>query len=218
MKTTRLTPLLAACSTIAILAGCSADSDWGREAGSVITASSFGEATLNNTGIQSGERSYIIDLAGRFSREVTETVNFEFNSATLDDPARRILQQQARWILHFPEVRFKVFGHTDLVGSSSYNKRLGLRRARAVISYLSSLGISRTRLEAVVSHGETQPLVATEGREARNRRTLTEVSGFVQSSALILNGEYAAVIFREYIMAAVPPPGVVPTSQLVAGQ
>lgn len=214
MKTTRLTPLLAACSTMAILAGCAADSDWGREAGSAILAPSFGQATLNNTEIQSGERTYIVDLAGRFSREVTETVNFAFNSAVLDGPARNILREQARWILHFPEVRFKVYGHTDLVGSNAYNNRLGLRRARAIVSYLSSLGISRSRLEAVVSHGENQPLVVTEGREPRNRRTVTEVSGFVQSNPLILNGEYAAVIFREYIIAAVPPPGLTTRTNL----
>ena len=51
----------------------------------------------------------------------------------------------------FPEVRFRVYGHTDAVGSSAYNKRLGLRRANAVVSYLSTQGIDRSRLEAVVS-------------------------------------------------------------------
>ncbi len=217
MKTTRLTPLLAACSTVALLAGCAADSDWGREAGSIIDAQSFGEATLNNTGIQSGEISYVIGLAERFSREVPSTVNFAFNSATLDETARTILRQQADWIRHFPEVRFKVFGHTDLVGSNAYNKRLGLRRARAIVAYLSSLGISRTRLQAVVSHGETQPLIATQGPEARNRRTLTEVSGFVQNNPLVLNGQYAAVIFREYVAAAVPRPGLDPAPVVLGG-
>lgn len=217
MKTTRLTPLLAACSTVALLAGCAADTNWGREAGSVIETQSFGAATLNNTGIHSGELTYVIGLAERFSREVPATVNFAFNSATLDEAARTILRQQAGWIRHFPEVRFKVFGHTDLVGSSAYNKRLGLRRARAVVAYLSSLGINRARLEAVVSHGETQPLIATEGREARNRRTLTEVSGFVQNNPLILNGRYATVIFREYVISAQPRAGIDPAPGIIGG-
>jgi peptidoglycan-associated lipoprotein len=39
-------------------------------------------------------------------------------------------------------VRFRVFGHTDKVGSNGYNQKLGLRRAQAAVAYLSSLGIS----------------------------------------------------------------------------
>ena len=63
-------------------------------------------------------------------------------------------------------------------------------------------GISRGRLEAVTSFGETQPLVVTENREPRNRRTVTEVSGFLNNSPAVLNGKYAQVIFREYVDSA----------------
>ncbi len=104
-----------------------------------------------------------------------DTINFAFNSAELSDEARSILQKQANFIKQFPEVRFRVFGHTDKVGSNGYNQRLGLRRAQAAVAYLSSLGISRSRLEAVVSYGETKPLIATNEAEVRNRRTVTEV-------------------------------------------
>lgn len=61
-----------------------------------------------------------------------------------------------------------------------------------------------TRLEAVVSYGETQPLIVTQGRERRNRRTVTEVSGFVQGHPNLLNGRYAEVIFREYVTSGEP--------------
>ncbi len=184
-----------------------------QEAGAVVDAqSSFGSATINNTGIQNGSKSYTINLATRFANEVPSTVNFAFNSAQLDENSRIVLRQQAEWIRQFPEVRFRVFGHTDAVGSNAYNKRLGLRRARAVVSYLSSQGISRSRLEAVVSFGETQPLIATQNRERQNRRTVTEVSGFVDAHPNVLDGKYAAVVYREYIASAVPlPTAAVPT-------
>ena len=129
-------------------------------------------------------------------------VTFAFNSSVLDSSAQRILLQQANWIRQFPEVRFRVYGHTDLVGSNGYNKSLGLRRARAVVGYLSQQGIDRSRLEAVASFGETQPLVVTSGRERRNRRTVTQVTGFVRGHPLILNGKYAALSHREYINTA----------------
>ena len=204
MKTTA-----AIAATVLVLAGCSNPSgqaQWRlfntREAGSEIDMGYFGNATMNNTQVQTGQSSFMINLNRRFSSEVTPTVTFAFNSTVLDATARATLQQQASWIRQFPEVRFKVFGHTDLVGSTAYNRRLGLRRAEAAVLYLTSQGIDRSRLEAVVSFGETQPLIVTEGQERRNRRTVTEVSGFVQSHQSVMDGQYGAIIFREYVDSA----------------
>ena len=201
--------------TAAVLAltGCTSASNtqWRdfntREAGSEIDTGSFGNATMNNNQVHTNRSGMMINLNRRFMSEVNSTVTFPFNSTVLDETARATLRQQATWIRQFPEIRFKVYGHTDLVGSTAYNRRLGLRRAEAAVLYLTSQGISRSRLEAVVSFGETQPLIVTEGRERRNRRTVTEVSGFVENDPMLLNGRYAEVIFREYITSAVPPHG-----------
>jgi hypothetical protein len=73
------------------------------------------------------------------------------------------------------------------------------------VNFLASHVISKSRLEAVVSFGETQPLIVTEGRERRNRRTVTEVSGFVSSHPTVMDGKYAEIIYREYINSVVPP-------------
>jgi peptidoglycan-associated lipoprotein len=73
------------------------------------------------------------------------------------------------------------------------------------VAYLTSLGISKSRLEAVVSYGKTRPIIQTSQPEMRNRRTVTEVSGFVESHPLVLNGKYAAIIWREYVGSAVRP-------------
>ena len=159
-----------------------------------------------NAGYHTGD--YVFNFAQRFHETVPDTVTFAFNSAALDENAKAALRRQAHFIRQFPEVRWKVFGHTDLVGSNYYNKRLGLRRAQAVVAYLASQGVSRKRLQAVVSYGETRPVIATQDRERQNRRTVTEVSGFVQNAPLILDGKYAQVIQREYVESAteIPPP------------
>jgi outer membrane protein OmpA-like peptidoglycan-associated protein len=183
---------------------------WTQEAGSFIDEGQFGNPTRQNTLIQTGQRSFVVDLNNRFSAEVTPMVNFAFDSARLDEEARTILRKQASWIRQFPEVRFKVFGHTDLVGSDAYNKRLGLRRARAVVNYLSNQGIDRSRLQAVVSYGETQPLIVTQDRERRNRRTVTEVSGLAKKNPAYMNGKYAEVLFREYVQSATEDPTRLP--------
>ncbi|MGR3616064.1 MAG: OmpA family protein [Paracoccaceae bacterium] len=190
---------VAICGLTLALAGC-----FQNEAGQGIDSGSFGNATLNNAAIQSGDKSYAIQLGERFAAEVPSTVNFAFDSAVLDEPARQALDLQANWIRQFPEIRFRVYGHTDSVGSASYNKSLGLRRARAVVSYLGARGISRSRLEAVASFGETQPVIVTPNRERRNRRTVTEVNGFVENHPSLLDGKYAQVVYREYLKSAEP--------------
>ncbi|MDF0599797.1 OmpA family protein [Psychromarinibacter sp. C21-152] len=200
----RTTTLLAATSLLALSAcGDRAPlSGWTEEAGAFIDSGGFGNATMNNTGVQNGDLSYVLNLNERFNDEVTTVVEFAFDSAVLDARAQAVLRRQAAWIRQFPEVRFRVYGHTDLVGSDAYNKRLGQRRANAVVAYLARQGIHRGRLEAVVSYGETQPIIYTEQPEMRNRRAVTEVSGFVQNHPLVLNGKYADVIFREYVESA----------------
>jgi outer membrane protein OmpA-like peptidoglycan-associated protein len=148
---------------------------------------------------------YVMHMARRFAEEVPNTVNFEFDSYILDGEAQTVLRQQADWIKQFPEVRFRVYGFTDLVGTAGYNKRLGQKRANAVVAFLTSQGISRSRLEAVVSYGETRPVIATPNRERQNRRAVTEVNAFVERNPTVLEGKYAQIIYRDYIASAVPP-------------
>ena len=208
---------LLATSAILALAACGAttSTSWDKELGSEVDKGQFGNATMNNTLIQTGQIEYTMALAQRFSAEVPDTITFAFNSYELTEESRQVLMKQANFIKQFPEVRFKVFGHTDLVGSAGYNQRLGLRRAQAAVSFLIAQGISRSRLEAVASFGKSRPIIQTNQPEERNRRTVTEVSGFVASHPLVLNGKYAAIIFREYIDSAVRPH---PTNSVVETQ
>ncbi|WP_245584722.1 OmpA family protein [Salipiger mucosus] len=198
-----------ALASLGLIGACSVSNDpttrqFYEEAGSITDNGDFGNATMNNTQIMNGEKAYVYDLSKRFADEVTSTVTFAFNSATLEPAAINTLREQANFIRQFPELTFRVYGHTDLVGSQAYNKALGLRRAQAVVRFLASQGISTSRLEAVVSYGEQQPLIFTETRERRNRRTVTEVSGWVAGHPTVLDGRYAEVIYRDYVRSAEP--------------
>ncbi|MBT8153004.1 OmpA family protein [Epibacterium ulvae] len=166
------------------------------------TRGTLGIASQNNAAVHRGEGEYVIELGKRFAREIPTTINFEFNSARLDASARAVLDRQADWIKQFPEVRFTVYGHTDAVGSTGYNRSLGQRRANTTVQYLVSKGISRRRLQAVVSFGETRPAIDTQERDRRNRRTVTEVTGFLKRHQE-LDGKYAAIIYRDYVESAV---------------
>ncbi|MBC7735723.1 MAG: OmpA family protein [Candidatus Saccharibacteria bacterium] len=173
------------------------------EAGSEVDEGGFGQPTMTNSMAMMNAGQATVVLGQRFEREVQTTVTFAFNRADISAAAAAVLDRQANWIRQFPEVRFRVYGYTDLVGSNAYNYALGLRRAQAAVAYLGARGISTARLEAVVSFGETHPVIHTSSPEERNRRTVTEVTGFTKGSGTLLNGKYAAVIFRSYVEGAV---------------
>jgi peptidoglycan-associated lipoprotein len=176
--------------------------DAAREAGITLDEGGFGNPTMHNHMVQTGQISLAEIMTRRFHAEVPSMVNFAFDSAVLDDEARTILQVQARWMKQFPELRYVIYGHTDAVGSAAYNHRLGQRRANAVRDFLIHLGVPRSSILATVSRGATQPLVVSQGYEPANRRTVTEIDGVVRRHPTVMNGEYARIVHRQYIASA----------------
>lgn len=69
-------------------------------------------------------------------------------------------------------------GHTDSVGSDSYNQKLSVRRSEAVKAYLVSKGIEKNRVYTE-GKGEKQPVADNKTAEGRskNRRVEIEVVG-----------------------------------------
>ncbi|MNL60740.1 Outer membrane porin F precursor [compost metagenome] len=68
-------------------------------------------------------------------------------------------------------VSIKVIGHTDSVGSDSYNQGLSERRASSVAEYVLSQGVAPNKLTSE-GKGESQPVADNETEEgrAKNRR------------------------------------------------
>ena len=174
MTVAKTRPLLIATSVFALLAGCEDTLKRYGEAGSPPAYYGLGSSVDMNAGYHTGD--YVFDFAQRFHDTVPDTVNFAFNSAVLDAEAQAVLRKQAHFIRQFPEVRWKVYGHTDLVGSNAYNQRLGLRRAQAVVAYLASQGVNPQRMVAT-GFGETRPIAdnSTDAGRAQNRRVEIQI-------------------------------------------
>lgn len=108
---------------------------------------------------------------------VTETVvlkgvNFCFDCDTLSSEAKAILDGDAMAIVkHHPDATFEVAGHTDAVGSDSYNQDLSQRRAGNVRAYLVEQGVNPDSMTSA-GYGESQPVAdnATAAGRAENRR------------------------------------------------
>ena len=70
---------------------------------------------------------------------------FDFDSATLNERAVFELEKSKNILSGLPELRIEVTGYTDSKGMPDYNLKLAGLRADAVIGYLSSHGIEKSR-------------------------------------------------------------------------
>lgn len=194
--------VIAVLATGLAVAGCGSTSIYG-PAGEGSTSHLYGVAVTQNINAQiayGDPASRIRALNEAFRAAAPDTVTFDFDSARLDSTAMAALDRQAAWLREHEGVRMTVVGHADKVGPDGYNQRLGLRRARAVVSYLTGKGVSRGRLDAVESRGESEPVVDTEGRERRNRRTVTSVAGFERAYVGTgLDGRIAQRLYSQYV-------------------
>lgn len=98
-------------------------------------------------------------------------VFFDFDSSSIRDDARGILQKNAAWLQRWTSTRITLEGHCDARGTSEYNLALGDRRAAAVKDYLVNLGVTAERI-LVVSKGEEAPVCMDEAESCwqQNRR------------------------------------------------
>lgn len=101
--------------------------------------------------------------------------NFEFNSRTLDTNAREYLNDLATALIDNPELKIKLVGHTDNIGSEKFNLRLSQQRAQTLKDYLVQRGVNESRIEAD-GKGLTEPLNNNETEEGRSKNRRVELT------------------------------------------
>jgi outer membrane protein OmpA-like peptidoglycan-associated protein len=118
---------------------------------------------------------------GKLIYQVTlsnDKVTFPKNRATISDEAKQLIDEAVDQLkTENKGVFFEIAGHTDATGPEELNRRLGEERAEAVRDYLHDQhGIALNRM-AVISYGETRPVVdnKTADNRAQNRRVVISV-------------------------------------------
>jgi len=104
------------------------------------------------------------------------TLYFNLDKAKINDDSLAKLERRNRCFKN-TNFRYRIEGHCDERGSTSYNLALGLRRAETVQRHLqASFGIAPSRVEAI-SYGEERPLDASNNEDAwaKNRRAIIVV-------------------------------------------
>ncbi len=102
---------------------------------------------------------------------VLDNLLFEFSTANIIETSKSSLEMLLNMMQVHTQVRIEIIGHTDNMGSDSFNQRLSEQRAEAVRDYLVGNGISADRI-ATSGRGATQPIdtnLTDEGRQ-KNRR------------------------------------------------
>ncbi|MCY6379831.1 OmpA family protein [Hoeflea prorocentri] len=99
------------------------------------------DAAVGFADIRTGSEENFIMSAGR-------RVYFARGSASLDDVAKETLDLQAAWLNQHKGWLVKLQGFSDDPGSSGANVQLSDKRAKAVMDYLASKGVSTQRMWA----------------------------------------------------------------------
>lgn len=117
----------------------------------------------------------VVDTDGCARILVTlQNVHFAFDSASLTNEAKSILNAAVSRINANPSDTISIEGHTDSTGSDAYNSQLSQRRARSVAEYLASKGVSASRLKTI-GKGESDPIASNDTREGRAKNRRVEV-------------------------------------------
>jgi outer membrane protein OmpA-like peptidoglycan-associated protein len=105
-------------------------------------------------------------------------VLFDTAQATLKPGAREKLAKVSGILVTHPDLKLEIEGHTDSVGSDSYNQGLSERRAESVRSYLVSQRIGAQSI-TTQGFGESRPVATNNTSTGRqqNRRVELVVSG-----------------------------------------
>jgi len=103
-----------------------------------------------------------------------DKILFDFNSSELKAGSRAALQKMADVFKKYDKTDMTVTGHTDNVGTASYNLQLSERRAKAVADYLMSLGVSRDRMR-IMGFGLERPVASNDSAEGRSQNRRVEI-------------------------------------------
>ena len=108
---------------------------------------------------------------------ILANVFYEFDSWELKPESVIELKKLYKLLADNPAVCIEIGGYTDSIGTAAYNQVLSERRAKSVVDFLLSMGITVDRL-SFKGYGATSPVadnITAEGRRL-NRRTEVRVT------------------------------------------
>ena len=106
--------------------------------------------------------------------KMTPDILFNTGNANFRQESYSVLIKIIEEVKQYPNVQFKIEGHTDSVGDLSSNKRLSQTRANTVRNYLVSEGVPLEHI-VVEGFGETKPIASNLSEEGRRKNRRVEI-------------------------------------------
>jgi outer membrane protein OmpA-like peptidoglycan-associated protein len=106
---------------------------------------------------------------------LAKTIDFEYDSSNLTEESRINLKKLYMLVSRYSNLSLIVNGHTSSEGSYDYNMKLSLDRAKAVRSYLITLGINNSKIN-FNGFGSSSPIYSNTNTELRSKNRRVEIS------------------------------------------
>jgi peptidoglycan-associated lipoprotein len=127
-------------------------------------AGAYGDAGAGMPGAMSAEGRFgqsgrvygdVSGATGIGKKDIVDVL-FDYNSYAIPGDQKAFIENNAKILKEHADASITIEGHCDERGSNEYNIALGERRALAVKSYLSDLGIPAKRVK-IISYGKEKP-------------------------------------------------------------
>jgi len=182
---TRILPIVAAASLVALFAACSTTGDAAKPAAKPDAAAAPAPTatarkaapTVDLTARGGNNAAMLKDPNNILSKR---QIFFEFDKFDIKPEYKSLVEAHAKYLRENPGAKMLLQGNADERGSREYNVGLGQRRSDTVKRALVLLGAKEGQVESV-SLGEEKPMCTehAEGCWAKNRR-----------DDMLYNGEY----------------------------
>ena len=114
-------------------------------------------------------------IGGALRLNLDSAVLFETGKADLKPEGLEAIKELSEQLINIPKGTITVEGHTDDVGSDASNRILSEKRAASVASALQSALKNPSFKWKIVGHGESQPIVANDTDENRQKNRRVEI-------------------------------------------
>lgn len=103
--------------------------------------------------------------------KIAQNLMYEFNSIFVTTDYVPRLSRMAAVLKERPELKLRLAGYTDNIGSAAVNKRVARQRVEQLVYFFQERGVDASRIE-ILAGGQDNPLGANEKEEgrAKNRR------------------------------------------------
>ncbi len=101
-------------------------------------------------------------------------IEFDFDSYDLNPEGIVYLDDLIKVLLAYPELKLKIVGHTDNIGTEEFNEALSKKRAKSVYNYFVDKGLRPSNL-TYEGRGTREPLAHNDSEKGRRKNRRVEV-------------------------------------------